>query len=120
MFSLLFVVHNCRNEAIYITKSDFCFINIFFIYNPKLCINQAIKVTKSDFFYLFLFSNVFTLIVVHNCRNGEINVSYVTKFFYKHFLVCNPKFCINPCSAAPGCIRIAEMHPTAAPGCTRE
>ena len=75
MFSLLFVVHNCRNEAIYITKSDFCFINIFFIYNPKLCINQAIKVTKSDFFYLFLFSNVFTLIVVHNCRNGEITLT---------------------------------------------
>ena len=48
MFLLLFVVHNCRNEAIYITKSDFF-----------------------------------------------INVSYVTKLFYKHFLICNPKFCIN-------------------------
>ena len=35
------------------------------------------------------------LFVVHNCRNEEINVSYVTKLFYKHFLICNPKFCIN-------------------------
>ena len=26
---------------------------------------------------------------------------------------------INPCSVAPGCSRIAEMHPTAAPGYTR-
>ena len=26
----------------------------------------------------------------------------------------------NPCSAAPGCTRIAETHPTAAPGCTQE
>ena len=26
----------------------------------------------------------------------------------------------NPCSAAPGCTRIAETHPTVAPGCTRE
>ena len=35
------------------------------------------------------------LFVVHNCRNEEINVSYVTELFYKHFLICNPKFCIN-------------------------
>ena len=35
------------------------------------------------------------LFVVHNCRNEEINVSYVTKLFYQHFLICNPKFCIN-------------------------
>ena len=35
------------------------------------------------------------LFVVHNCRNEEINVSYVTKLFYKHFLICNPKFFIN-------------------------
>ena len=28
MFLLLFVVHNCRNEEINVTKSDF-FINIF-------------------------------------------------------------------------------------------
>ena len=95
MFLLLFVVDNCRNEAIYITKSDFCFINIFLICNPKLCINQAIKVTKSDFFYFFDFQMFLLLFVVHNCRNDEINVSYVTKLFYKHFLICNPKFCIN-------------------------
>ena len=49
MFLLLFVVHNCRNEEIYITKSD-CFYKKKFICNPKFCINQAIKVTKSDFF----------------------------------------------------------------------
>ena len=54
MFLLLFVVHNCRNEEIYITKSEF-FYKIFFICNPKLCINQAIKVTKSDFFAFFDF-----------------------------------------------------------------
>ena len=54
MFLLLFVVHNCRNEEIYITKSDF-FYKFFFICNPKLCINQAIKVIKSDFFYFFDF-----------------------------------------------------------------
>ena len=53
MFLLLFVVHNCRNEEIYITKSD-CFYKKNFICNPKLCINQAIKVTKSDFFYFFI------------------------------------------------------------------
>ena len=35
------------------------------------------------------------LFVVHNCRNEEINVSYVTKLFRKHILICNPKFCIN-------------------------
>ena len=49
MFLLLFVVHNCRNETIDITKNDF-FYKHFFICNLKLCINQAIKVTKSDFF----------------------------------------------------------------------
>ena len=49
MFLLLFVVHNCRNEEIYITKSDFFKKNIFFMCNPKLCINQAIKVTKMTF-----------------------------------------------------------------------
>ena len=54
MFLLLFEVHNCRNEEIYITKSDF-FYKFFFICNPKLCINQAIKVTKSDFFAFFDF-----------------------------------------------------------------
>ena len=80
MFILLFVVHNCRNEEIYITKSDF-FNKIFFICNPKLCINQAIKVTKSDFFYFLMFLLLF---VVHNCRN---EATYITKsdFFYKHF-----------------------------------
>ena len=35
------------------------------------------------------------LFVVHNCRNKEMNVSYVTKPFCKHYLICNPKFCIN-------------------------
>ena len=54
MFLLLFVVHNCRNEEIYITKSD-CFYKKKFICNPKFCINQAIKVTKSDFFAFFDF-----------------------------------------------------------------
>ena len=54
MFLLLFVVNNCRNKEIYITKSDF-FYKIFFICNPKLCINQAIKVTKSAFFDFFDF-----------------------------------------------------------------
>ena len=49
---LLFVVHNCRNEAIDITKNDF-FYKHYLICNPKLCIDQAIKVTKSDFFSLF-------------------------------------------------------------------
>ena len=46
-------------------------------------------------FLFFLFWNVLLLFVVHNCRNEEINISYVTKLFYKHFLICNPKFCIN-------------------------
>ena len=90
MFLLLFLVHNYRNEEIYITKSDF-FYNFFFICNPKLCINQAIKVTKNDFglFLFFLFLNVFTLIfssqfVRNEVRNEEI---YITKsdFFYKFF-----------------------------------
>ena len=35
------------------------------------------------------------LFVVHNCRIEEINISYVTKLFYKYFLICNPKLCIN-------------------------
>ena len=90
MFLLLFVVHNCRNEEIYITKSDF-FYKHFFICNPRPCINQAIKVTKSAFFYYCMFLLLF---VVHNCRNEAI---YITKsdFFYKHFFICNPKLCIN-------------------------
>ena len=50
MFLLIFVVHNCRNEEIYITKSDLFYKHLF-ICNPKLCINQAINVTKSAFFY---------------------------------------------------------------------
>ena len=58
MFLLLFVVHNCRNKEIYITKSDFLY-KIFFTCNPKLCLNQAIKVnkkvTKSDSFDFFNF-----------------------------------------------------------------
>ena len=53
-FYSYFVVHNCRNEEIYITKCD-CFYKKNFICNPKLCINQAIKVTKSDFFAFFDF-----------------------------------------------------------------
>ena len=48
MFFQLFVVHNCKNEAIDITKNIF-FFKHFLICNPKLCINQAIKVTKNDF-----------------------------------------------------------------------
>ena len=48
MFLLLFVVHNCRNEAIDITKNDF-FYKDFLICNPKLCINYAIKVTIMTF-----------------------------------------------------------------------
>ena len=55
---LLIVVHNCRNEAIDITKNDI-FYKHFLICNPKLCIKQAIKVTKSAFFYFF---NAFSLI----------------------------------------------------------
>ena len=56
---LLFVVHNCRNEAIDITKNDFFLYKHFLICNPKLCINQAIKVTKITFlifecFYFYL------------------------------------------------------------------
>ena len=50
---LLFVVYNCRNEAIDITKNDF-FHKHFLICNPKLCNNQVIKINKShksDFFY---------------------------------------------------------------------
>ena len=34
------------------------------------------------------------LFVVHNCKNEEINVNK-SDFFYKHFLIYNPKFCIN-------------------------
>ena len=96
MFLLLFVVHNCRNEAIYITKSDL-FYKHFFICNPKLCINQAIKVTKSDFFYIdfFDFRTFLLLFVVHNCRNGEINVSYVTKLFINIFLFVIQNFVLT-------------------------
>ena len=50
----LLVVHNCRNEAINITKSDF-FYNYFLICIPKFCIDQAIKVTKNDFFDFLTF-----------------------------------------------------------------
>ena len=50
---LLFVVHNCKNEAINVTKSDF-FYNHFIICNPKFCINQAIKVTEGEFIFIFL------------------------------------------------------------------
>ena len=50
----LFVVHNCRNEAIDITKNDFVYKH-FLICNPKLCINQAIKVTKMTFLTFFIF-----------------------------------------------------------------
>ena len=72
------------------------FYKHFFICNPKLCINQAIKVTKSAFFYFFDFSMFLLLFVVHNFRNEELNVSYITKSdFYKHFLICYPKYCIN-------------------------
>ena len=60
MFLLLFVVHNCRNEEINVTKTDF-FYKHFLICNPKFCINPAIKVTKMTFL-TFLFFNVFTLI----------------------------------------------------------
>ena len=35
---------------------------------------------------------------------------------YISLIVCY----LNPCSAAPGCTRIAETHPTAAHGYTRE
>ena len=31
MFLLLFLVHNCRNEEIYITKSDFFYIFFSFV-----------------------------------------------------------------------------------------
>ena len=54
MFLLLFVVHNCRNEEINVTDSDF-FINLFFICSPKFCINHAIKVTKMTFLTFFIF-----------------------------------------------------------------
>ena len=51
-------------------------------------LNQAIKVTKSDFF------NVLVLFVVHNCRNEAVNITK-RYFFYKYFLICIPKFCID-------------------------
>ena len=60
MFLLLFVVHNCRNEKINVNKSDF-FYKHFLICNPKCCVNQAIKVTKNDF-CLFLFFKFFSVI----------------------------------------------------------
>ena len=34
------------------------------------------------------------LFVVHNCRNEKINVNK-SDFFYKHFLICSPKCCVN-------------------------
>ena len=80
MFLLLFVVHNCRNKEINLTKSDF-FINILLF---------VIKVTKMP----FLIFNVFLLFVVHNCRNEAIDITK-NYIFYKHFLICNPKPCIN-------------------------
>ena len=67
---LLLVDHNCRNEAINITKSDF-FYKYFLICIPKFCIDQAIKVTKSDFFDIW----ICLLFVVHNHRNEAINIT---------------------------------------------
>ena len=34
------------------------------------------------------------LFVVHNCRNEKLNVNK-SDFFYKNFLICNPKCCVN-------------------------
>ena len=47
--------------------------------------------------FLIFFIAVFLLFVVHNCRNEKINVTNITKknCFYKHFLIYNPKLCIN-------------------------
>ena len=61
MFLLLFVVHNCRNEEINVTKSDF--LSTFFICSPKFCINHAIKVTKMTFltFLTFLIFLIFLI-----------------------------------------------------------
>ena len=39
----------------------------------------------------FLIFNVFLLFDVHNCRN-EVSLKPI---FLKHFLICNPKLCIN-------------------------
>ena len=50
---LLIVVHNCRNEAINVTKSDFFYKHP--ICNLKVCINQAIKVTKMTLLTFFIF-----------------------------------------------------------------
>ena len=88
MFLLLFVVHNCRNEKINVTNSDF-FYKHFLICNSKFCIHQAIKVAKMTF-HFFNFFNVFLLFVAHNCRNEAIDITK-NDFFYKHFLICNPK-----------------------------
>ena len=40
--------------------------------------------------------------------------------FFRKKIYANNGGHFNPCSAAPGYTRIAETHPTAAPGCTRE
>ena len=42
----------------------------------------------------------FLLFVVPNCRNGAINVTE-SDFSYKHFLIGNPKFCINQAMKVP-------------------
>ena len=63
MFLLLFVVHNCRNEEINLTKSDF-FYKHFLICNPKLCINHAIKVTFNFYRNYKLMSTVQTPVCV--------------------------------------------------------
>ena len=59
MFLLLFVVHNCRNEEINVTKSDL-FYQHFPICSPKFCINHAIKVTKMTFLTFFDFLMFFS------------------------------------------------------------
>ena len=55
-------------------------------------------------------------------------ITYLIKFQYIHYyfgaysstqgIVIMAE--VNPCSAAPGCTRIAETHPMAAPGYTQE
>ena len=93
---LLFVVHNCRNEAINITKSDF-YIH-FLICNSKFCINyQAIKVTKSDFFDFW----IILLLVDHNCRNYAINITNrdvfgIFFFFRKNYLLLSCATSVRP------------------------
>ena len=60
MYLLLFVVHNCRNEAIDITKKIF-YIH-FLICNPTLGTNQAIKVNKNKNKNKFISENM-TMII---------------------------------------------------------